>query len=147
MATALSKALDYLTGRSRTVAETNKYLLGKGYPAVETAQAVARLLELGYLDDKKTAVQWVEYTMRCKPLGKERLRRELVFRGIKREIVEEVLEILDDASEYDLAMQLLEPRPVHQWPRAKLYRFLQYRGFSYNTIEKIKNYYESSKGD
>lgn len=142
MATAFSKALDYLTGRSRTVAETTKYLLGKGYPSPETAQAVAKLLKLGYLDDKKTAVQWVEYTMRCKPLGRERLRRELIFRGVGREIVEEVLESLDDATEYTIALRLLAPRPVHQWPRIKLFRFLQYRGFSFGTIEKVKLYYE-----
>ncbi|HBS92727.1 MAG TPA: hypothetical protein DEA85_01805 [Firmicutes bacterium] len=142
MAGAFSRALNYLTARSRTVKETTDYLLRKGFSPEETGQAVARLLELDLLNDKKTAVQWVEYCMRCKPRGRDRLSRELLSRGVDRAIIEETLEMLDEDAEFELAMQLLSPRPVSQWPENKLYRFLRYRGFSFPIIERVKLYYE-----
>lgn len=147
MATAFSKGLDYLTARSRSVAETTKYLLSKGYSPQETAQAVARLLELDYLNDRKTAAGWVEYTMRCKPRGRERLSRELRARGFEREVIAAALESLTDEAELELALQLLAPRPVQQWPATKLFRFLRYRGFAYGVIEAVKLRYEENKGD
>jgi len=147
MAGAFSRALNYLSARSRTVQETTDYLLRKGCSPEETGQAVARLLELDLLNDQKTAVQWVEYCMRCKPRGRVRLSRELYARGIDRETINQALEVLDDNTEYDLALQLLAPRPVNQWPQDKLYRFLCSRGFSFYTIERVKNYYLNLTGE
>lgn len=142
MATAFSKALDYLTARSRTVRETTDYLLGKGFSSAETIAAVERLLELDYLNDRKTAAGWVEYTMRCKPRGRDRLIRDLKLRGVENDVIAEALEPIDDEAELALALQLLAPRPVRDWPPAKLYRYLRYRGFSHRTIERVKLHYE-----
>lgn len=147
MAGAYSRALNYLAARSRTVQETTEYLLRKGCSPEETQQAVSRLLELDLLNDKKTSVQWVEYSMRCKPRGRDRLSRELLARGVDRAIIEEALAVLDEEAEYDLALRLLSPRPVSRWPQDKLYRFLRYRGFSFHTIERVKIYYENLTGD
>jgi regulatory protein len=147
MATAFSQALNYLTARSRTVQETSKYLLRKGCSPQETQEAILRLLELDLLNDKKTASQWVEYTMRCKPRGKDRLNRELRARGVDRAIIEEVLLVLDDDTEYELALELLASRHVSEWPREKLFRFLRYRGFSFPVIERIQLYYENLTGE
>ena len=147
MASAFSRALKYLSVRSRTVQETTAYLLRKGCSPEETGQAVARLLELDLLNDKKTAAQWVEYCMRCKPKGRIRLSQELYARGVDRDTINQVLEVLDDNTEYDLALQLLAPRPVTQWPPEKLYRFLSYRGYSAHTIERVKNYYQNLTGE
>lgn len=147
MAGAFSRALNYLTARSRTVQETTEYLLRKGYSPEDTAQAVTRLLELDLLNDQKVAVQWVEYSMRCKPKGRDRLSRELLARGVDREIIEEALAVLDEEAEFELALQLLSPRPVSRWPQDKLYRFLRYRGFSFHIIERVKLYYENLTGE
>lgn len=143
MADAFSRALGYLTARSRTVQETNRYLLGKGYPPEEVQGAVARLLELDLLNDEKTARQWVEYNSRCKYKGRERLLRELRARGVDPETVEKALEPLDDEEELRMALELLAPRRAEEWPLGKLYRFLRYRGFSYCTWERVKLYYEN----
>lgn len=147
MATAFSRALNYLTARSRTVQETIAYLQRKGYSQEETEEAVLRLLELDLLNDEKTASQWVEYTMRCKPRGKDRLSRELLGRGVDRAVVEAVLSSFDADTEYELALALLACRPVEQWTREKLFRFLRYRGFSYSVIDRVKGYYENLTGE
>lgn len=143
MSRAYSRALNYLTARSRTVKEITDYLARKGFTDSETHDAVSRLQDLGLLDDKRVAKEWVSYCLACKPLGKERMQVELVKRGVARAIIEEVLVPVDEDVEFDLALELLAPRPVHQWTRDKMYRFLRYRGFSYSTINSIHTYYEN----
>lgn len=147
MKKALSRALSYLTARNRTVKETTKYLRRKGYSASQIEGAISRLLELDLLNDKRTAVQWLDYCLESKPRGRERLRRDLINRGIEREIIEEVLGKVDDECEYDLALKVLASRPVLEWSRSKLYRFLSYRGFSFSIIERVNLYYENLTQD
>lgn len=140
---AYSRALSYLTARSRTVRETTEYLIRKGFSASEIHEAVARLLEIDLLNDMRTAREWVDYCLSCKPRGRDRLMMELSRRGIDREIILETLADVDDSTEYAQALQLLAPRPVNTWPRDKLFRFLRYRGFSYSVIERIYTHYEN----
>lgn len=142
MASAFSQSLYYLTGRNRTVHETGEYLRRKNYSSEEILHALTRLLELDLLDDRKTAAEWVAYTMRCKPRGRERLNRELRARGINKSIVEEALAPVDEEAELELALQLLSSRPVAEWTQAKLFRFLRYRGFSFSTLERVRARYE-----
>jgi len=52
---ALDAALKLLAGRSRTEAELRRALLSRDYPAGEVESAVARVRELGYLDDGEVA--------------------------------------------------------------------------------------------
>lgn len=137
MSNAYSAALNYLAARSRTVKETRDYLRRKGYSASAIEEAIGRLQHSGLLDDRRTAQQWVDYCLACKPRGRERLRHDLLKRGIDRGIVSAVLESVDDDCEYALALQLLASRPVSSWSRAKLFRFLLYRGFSFSVIERI----------
>ena len=137
MAKAYSRALGYLTIRNRTVSETSDYLARKGFPDDEVQETIAKLIELGLINDRITAEGWVNYWLTCKPRGRDRMRVELYRRGVGRGIIDDVLSIVDDETEMELATALLEPRPVSQWTREKIYRFLRYRGFSHSVIERI----------
>ena len=53
---------------------------------------MARLVELGYLDDAAFARWWVESRDRARPRATLALRRELALKGVDREIAYEVLE-------------------------------------------------------
>jgi regulatory protein len=143
MSEAYSRALGYLAPRNRTVKEITDYLIRKGFSAEEILQAVSRLVESDLVDDRRTAEQWVDYCLTCRPRGRDRLRLELIRRGIDRDLVESVLAPVDDSTEYQLALKLLAPRPVQDWTRARLYRFLRYRGFSFEVIERICMHYEN----
>lgn len=143
MSRAYSRALNYLTARSRTVKEIADYLARKGFADSEIHDAVSRLQDLGLLDDRRVAKEWVSYCLSCKPLGKDRMEIDLVKRGVDRAIIQEILVSVDEDVEFDQAVKLLAPRPVHQWTRDKLYRFLRYRGFSYSTINRIHAFYEN----
>jgi regulatory protein len=52
---ALDAALKLLAARSRTEAELRRALLSREYPPAEVETAVARVRELGYLDDGEVA--------------------------------------------------------------------------------------------
>jgi len=143
MAGAYSRAIKYLAIRDRTVKETTDYLLRKGYSTQETQEAIDRLVEVDLLNDRRTAQHWVDYWLACKPRGRKRMDMDLRRHGVDREIIEEVLTAVDDEMELELALRLLTGRQVQDWPRQKLYRFLQYRGFSYLVIEKVNAHAEN----
>lgn len=140
---AFSRALSYLTARNRTVKETTEYLRRKDYSVSQIEGAIARLLELDLLNDSRTACQWVDYCLENKPRGRERLRQTLFARGVEKDIIEEALGKVDDDCEFHLALKVLASRPVMEWPRSKLYRFLRYRGFTFSIIERVNLYYEN----
>ncbi|TMB31623.1 MAG: hypothetical protein E6J61_09305 [Deltaproteobacteria bacterium] len=52
---ALDAALKLLAARGRTEAELRRLLVSRQYPAAEVEAAVARVRELGYLDDGEVA--------------------------------------------------------------------------------------------
>jgi regulatory protein len=52
---ALEAALKLLAARSRTEAELRKALISRAYPSTEVETVVARVRELGYLDDSEVA--------------------------------------------------------------------------------------------
>ena len=62
-------------------------------------QAIARLVELGLLDDLAFAQAWVESRDRARPRGSQALRHELALKGIDRETIEGLLAGRRDAPE------------------------------------------------
>jgi regulatory protein len=64
------------------VAEVRRHLVSAGYRPALVEGAIARLLELGMLDDEAFARAWVESRDRARPRGAIALRRELRLKGI-----------------------------------------------------------------
>lgn len=89
--TVLDAAAAFLGIRMRSVGETRRRLQRRGYPADLVETALARLTELGYLDDLAFARAWVESRDRARPRGEAALRRELYARGVPREVIDEAL--------------------------------------------------------
>lgn len=83
----LNAAARFLELRSRSVHEMRRHLLTAKYPEGLVEAAIARLLELGMLDDAAFARAWVESRDRARPRGAVALRRELALKGIDRETV------------------------------------------------------------
>lgn len=135
--TAFAAALALLTGRALTVGELAVRLRRKGHDADTIAETNSRLLELGYLDDRRTAVAWAENAVRIRGFGPRRLREGLARRHLPRELVEETVAGLFAAGEevrFALAV-------LGKWERAKgpaadtagrhaAYAHLRRRGFS-----------------
>ncbi|HUP55448.1 MAG TPA: regulatory protein RecX, partial [Methylomirabilota bacterium] len=84
-------AARFLEARSRSVHEVRRRLGGAGYRAELVDGAIARMTELGMLDDEVFARAWVESRDRARPRGERAIREELRLKGIDRETVDIVL--------------------------------------------------------
>jgi regulatory protein len=90
-AVVLEAAARFLEVRSRSVSEVRRRLGGAGYRADLVDGAIARMTELGMLDDEAFARTWVESRDRARPRGERAIREELRLKGIDLETVELVL--------------------------------------------------------
>ena len=80
----LEAAARFLETRSRSVAEVRRRLTSAGYRPELVDGAIARLLDLGVLDDEAFARAWVESRDRARPRGERAIRDELRLKGIDR---------------------------------------------------------------
>ena len=87
----LAAALRFLEARSRSIAEVRRRLTGAGYQPELVEGAVARLVELGMLDDAAFGAAWLESRDRARPRGERALRQELRIKGIEGALVDELL--------------------------------------------------------
>ena len=90
-AVVLEAAARFLEVRSRSVSEVRRRLGGAGYRADLVDGAIARMTELGMLDDEAFARTWVESRDRARPRGERAIREELRLKGIDRETIDVVL--------------------------------------------------------
>ena len=91
-AVVLDAAARFLEARSRSVAEVRRRLTGAGYRAELVDGAIARMVELGMLDDDTFARAWVESRDRARPRGERAIREELRLKGVDRAVIDQVLQ-------------------------------------------------------
>jgi regulatory protein len=107
---AMSMALYALAPRAKSRDELFKQLLKRGVE-VETANAVLDSLELqGLLNDLEFAKLWSESRQRAKKLSKRVIAGELRIKGVAQDIINEVIEEIDEESEYQQAFLLAEQK-------------------------------------
>ena len=87
----LAAALRFLEARSRSVAEVRRRLTQAGYQSALVEGAIARLIDLGMLDDAAFARSWIESRDRARPRGERALRQELRLKGLDGALVDEAL--------------------------------------------------------
>ena len=113
-AVVLEAAARFLEARSRSVAEVRRRLTGAGYRTDLIEGAIARMRDLGMLDDEAFARAWVESRDRARPRGERALQNELRLKGIDRAVVDSVLDARRTAEgvalapDRDAAERLLE---------------------------------------
>lgn len=139
---ALEMAIRYLGYRSRSQKEMETYLKGKGFSEEVIDKTLQKLKSYGYIDDSAFAKQWVNSRMASKPMGKALIKRELLYKGVKDQIIEESLDLITDEQEeeqaYNLALkyskryQNLEPRQQYY----KIGQALARRGFDWEIINR-----------
>lgn len=90
--TVLNAAARFLEVRPRSVDEVRRHLNVAGYRDDLVESAIARLLELGMLDDRTFGQTWVESRDRARPRGESAIRLELARKGLDRELIGEILD-------------------------------------------------------
>lgn len=88
---ALQRALRFLGYCPRSEAEVRLKLSQLGFSSAITEATIRRLNSLGYLDDEKVAQGWVRSRVEGRGYGPLRVERELRARGIKADLLREVL--------------------------------------------------------
>lgn len=90
-ALVLEAALRFLEPRQRSIGEVRRRLTRVGYREDLVEGAIARLVELGMLDDEAFTRSWIESRDRARPRGERALRMELARKGIDRQVTDEVI--------------------------------------------------------
>jgi len=137
--TAYTHAVRLLAPRPHFRAELEAKLAQRGYPAEEIAAALDRLATEGYLDDVRTARDFVAHRLERQAEGRLRLEAELVRRGAPREAIAAALAQVPE-DDLEAAREAAE-----KWGRgrkpdpAALARHLARKGFSRRAIFAVSN--------
>jgi regulatory protein len=138
----VQRAVKLLAARPRSVEELRERLLEKQW-ADEAAvdYALGKLKEYGYLDDERFAFGFASYRVRQKPVGRQRLARDLQTKKISKETAEAALELVyQETPEEELIARAIEKRvrlrglPTTRQQTKSLYDHLLRLGFSYDLI-------------
>jgi regulatory protein len=135
--TVRTAAYALLAGRDFSRHELIERLLRKGYGAAVIDEAVANIVQEGFLQEDRFAGQFVSQRAR-RGHGPVRVRMGLREKGVDPETIDQALGTTETdwfqaAREARRRKFGLEP-PADRRERAKQARFLQYRGFSSDQI-------------
>lgn len=146
------RALNLLSYRPRSRAEMRSRLMEKDW-AEEAAvdQVIARLEELGYLNDEQFAANFASSRLTAKPVGRARLRHDMRRKKLSSETIESALdEAYDQQSEEELIELAVNKRirlkgaPTTREEAKKLFDYLIRRGFNCDLV--IRKVREAARG-
>lgn len=145
---ARAVAFRFLGYAARSRNEIERRLEREGIAPDVIAAVVEEFTALGWLDDTKFAQAWVEDRADRKRYGRQRLKMELLRKGIDKETLDGALGAVDEEAELARAraavgqrwsrdrFQLLE-RTDAAAEKKRCSDFLQRRGFGWSIITKV----------
>jgi regulatory protein len=141
------RAVKLLAAKPRSVAELRERLLEKQWTNEEIVEAVlAKLSEYGYLNDERFAFGYASYKVRQKPVGRQRLQRDLQLKKVDRETAAEAIKLVfEETPEDQLIDRAIEKRtrlrgrPQTRAEIKSLFDHLLRQGFSYELVaQKVR---------
>jgi regulatory protein len=141
---AMNVAVRLLARRDHTRFEIRQKLRQRGFGSDDILAAVAECERLNYIDDRRTARVYIGQLVR-RGFGFRRIAVELKKKGLQGKRIEDILEQQQsEIDEREIARRVLQKkiksfeREVDRKKRRdKLYRFLDYRGFSRSLISEL----------
>lgn len=140
----LEQAYRYLRRRPHLKMELKRKLLSKNYNQNTIEQAVQKLHQKNYLNDKDFIKCFTIDEMKLKKNGPLLIKKKLIEKGARLEDVDQILnELYDEAMQiknsqsliYSKAEKINESNPVKY--KQKLVNFLKQKGFSWQVIEYV----------
>lgn len=134
------RALHLLEKQDRSEKNLRDKLREGGYPSDVIDIAIDYINEYGYLDDARMAASHIRFYQDSR--SKQRIKQDLMNKGISSDVIERVLEEEYTADETDLIESLLikkhyDKENATYEDRAKIYRFLAGIGFSSDSINRV----------
>lgn len=104
----MDAALKFLTPKPRTIRETELYLDKCQFGEFEVYSVIERLKEMGYLDDKAYADEFIRSRLATKPISRRKLREQLTGHQLDNDIINEALAYVSDEIELENAMLIAQ---------------------------------------
>ena len=140
------RAFRYLGRRQHSTSELRIKLKQKGYETELINQVLDDLKNKSYLDDTKFAEMFVDEKVKLKLWGEQKLRSELIKRGIESDIITDVLRNnISEEDKLNNAMiiaskkynALMNRGLNNETIKNKLVTFLNSRGYNYDVIKEV----------
>jgi len=136
----------FLSYRNRSVEEVKKKLQEKGFLTVTINKALARVKELGYLNDHEYAYSFACASIENKHWGTVRIHDVLAHKGVPQEIINHTIAKIKN--EYDIIKvarcaletkftQFSSHQPADEKTIKKATDFLKRKGFTWDTIVSV----------
>ncbi|MCR5144340.1 MAG: recombination regulator RecX [Lachnospiraceae bacterium] len=136
---AKKRAMHLLEKMDRSEKQLRDKLRDAGYPPEAIDVAIDYVRSYHYLDDERLARSFVRFYQDSRSVN--RIKQDLMKKGISKDIIAVVLEEEYTNSQLDLIRKLMEkkkydPDNATQEEKAKMYRFLLGRGFLSSDISR-----------
>ena len=136
----------FLSYRPRSIEEVRRKLKEKNFPPLTIKRVLARVEELGYLNDRDYAYTFACSSIENKQWGTLRIRDALLNKGVSQEIINQTIARIEE--EYDVtqvARCALEIKFTHiryhekadKKTRDKAINYLKRKGFSWDIIYSV----------
>lgn len=141
-------AFKYLSRRMHSVRELKTKLLQKKFKLEVIEKVLRELINDKYLNDEEFALQFIEEKKRTKAWGTNKIKAELIKRGINQEIIKQFVEE-NLSGEDKLSIEKAAQKKVNQLKarnisdkkiKEKLISHLLSRGYDYDLIRETINY-------
>ena len=145
-----------LAAKARSVEELRERLLeGRGATESIVDTVIERLREYGYLNDARYAQSYASLRVQQRPIGRQRLERDLRMKKIDKQTVDAALDRVFEATpEEDLIDRAiakrirLRGRPQTRAEAKKLFDHLLRQGFSFELVgDKVRAVTKSEMDD
>lgn len=145
------RTINFLSFRPRSIKEVKDYLKKVSYrfpgilpiTLVKIQKAIFQKLEkLKLIDDYKFSLWWLEQRLQFNPKSKRVIELELAFKGIDKNIIDDVLSTVADNKFYTLINQIIKKKiakfnHLNKFEqRKKIFAYLARRGFDFELINK-----------
>lgn len=140
----IQKLEAYCAYQERCLIEIQNKLKQLEANEVDSSKVISHLTKNRFFDQKRFAQSFAEGKLRINKWGKAKIKSALVNKFIEKELILEVLSLIDD-EEYNLILKNLYERKKtelskekDEWSKKqKILRFLSSKGFSYDEIQEL----------
>lgn len=139
----LHKAASYCSISEHCISEVDDKLQRWNVPANHRTEIIDKLLEDGFINEKRYAEAFVKDKFRFNKWGKTKIILSLKAKGVSQEDIRNAIEIIDEG-EYDemlasiLKTKLANLKYTYEYEKqGKLFKFAQSRGFETSVIERV----------
>ena len=119
---------------------------GRGATKADVDEVIARLRDYGYLDDARFAHSYASLRVQQRPIGRQRLQRDLWMKKVNKATADEALDLIfattpeEELIDRAIAKRIrLRGKPRTRLEAKKLFDHLLRQGFNYELVsDKVR---------